>query len=202
MILRVVRGRIRPGELNAVAASYRRDFLPVAEHAAGLDRFIVAARADPDGGHSLAALTLWTTIESALEAYAGNLGAVRTLDDVDHGEELGLVDYYEVDTSEARRRPGTPSILRLTAGRVARGLDAEIQQELRRNLPSLPDEVLAAYVGRRVLGVEVEIAFASAWSAVPDGVSLEAPVWPAISDRYASFVVDVMDILLEGRGAG
>ena len=202
MILRVVRGRVRPGDLDAVAASYRREYVPAAERSAGLDRFIVAARVDADGGHALAALTLWATVEAALEAYGGNLGAVRTLDGVDHGEELSHVDYYEVDTDEARRGPGAPTILRLTAGRVARGLDADIQQELRRNLPTLPAEVLAAWVGRRVLGVEVEIAFASAWSAVPDGRSLEAPMWPAISDRYDTFIVDVMDILLEGRGAG
>ena len=200
MILRVVRGRVRPGDLNAVAASYRRDYVPVAERASGLDRFIVAAREDRDGGHALAAVTLWTTVEAALEAYAGNLGAVRTLDGMDHGEELSHVAYYEVDTSEARRGPGTPTILRLTAGRVARGLDADIQQDLRRNLPNLPAEVLAAYVGRRVLGVEVEIAFASAWSAAPDGLALQEPMWPVISDRYDSFEVEVLDILLEGHG--
>jgi hypothetical protein len=161
----------------------------------------VASRPAEDGGHEIAGMTIWTTVEAALEAYAGNLTAVRTLDDQSHGETLSRVDYYEIDEGGARRRSGSSSRLRLTAGKVARGLDADIQQELRRRLPELPPEVIGAWVGRRVLGADVEIALVTTWSAVPAGVTLDAPIWPAISDRYDTFRVMVYDILVEGTGA-
>jgi len=147
-------------------------------------------------------MTTWTTVEAALEAYAGDLRAVRTLDGRNHGETLSGVDYYEIDEGGARRRTGVSTRLRLTAGSVARGLDADIQQELRQRLPELPPEVIEAYVGRRVLGGEVEIALVTSWSAAPAGVALDEPLWPSISDRYDAFRIGVYDILIEGTGAG
>jgi hypothetical protein len=202
VILRVVSGRVPPGKLAAVVDAYRRDYVPVACAAAGLDRFVVAARSAGDDGHEIAAMTIWTTVEAALVAYGGDLATVRTLDGRSHGEELARVDYYEVDDGGARRMGGTPTCLRLTAGRVARGLDADIQQELRRRLPELPDEALEAFVGRRVLGADVEIALVTSWSAAPAGLSLDAPLWPEISNRYDAFRVEVHDVLLDGAGAG
>ena len=202
MILRVVSGRVPEGKLDVVVDAYRRDYVPIARRTAGLDRFVVAARSASDGGHELAAMTIWTTVEAAMEAYDGDLTAVRTLDDRSHGEELSRVDYYEIDEGGARRRTGPSTRLRLTAGSVARGLDADIQQELRRRLPELPPEAIEAYVGRRVLGADVEIALVTSWSTAPAGVALDAPLWPGISDRYDVFRIAVFDILIEGTGAG
>jgi hypothetical protein len=202
VILRVVSGRVPPGELDAVVDAYRRDYVPVAQSTVGLDRYVVGARPLADGGHGLAAMTIWATVEAALTAYDGDLAAVRTLDLVSHGEALSRVDYYEVDEEGARRRTGSPTRLRLTAGTVARGLDADIQQELRRHLPELPAEAIQAFVGRRVLGAEVEIAFVTTWSAAPDGVALDEPLWPTISGRYDTFRIEVHDIVLEGAGTG
>ena len=200
VILRVVSGRVPPGQLDAVADAYRRDYVPVASATEGLERFLVGARAIASG-HALAAMTLWSSIEAALEAYGGNLTAVRTLDDASHGERLTRVDYYEVDTGTELHRPDVEArFLRLTAGRVARGLDADIQQELRRNLPTLEPEAVDAWIGRRVLGADVQIAFASTWSAVPENRSLEDPIWPAISGRYDEFRVEVHEIVLQGAG--
>lgn len=204
MILRVVSGHVPPGELAAVIEAYRRQYVPAAERAVGLDRYIVAAHPAPDGGHAIAAMTIWTTVEAALLAYGGDLDAVQTLDARSHGESMSRVDYYEVDSvggGGARIRPGVPTRLRLTAGTVARGLDADIQQELRRHLPELPPEALEVFVGRRVLGAAVEIALVTIWSSAPDRVSLEAPIWPAIADRYDAFRIEVLDVLLEGAGA-
>ena len=93
-------------------------------------------------------------------------------------------------------------MIRLTAGSVARGHDADIQQELRRRLPDLPPEAVEAYVGRRVLGANVEIALVTSWSTAPAGVALDEPLWPSISDRYDTFRIGVYDILIEGAGAG
>jgi hypothetical protein len=202
MILRVVSGRVPEGKLDIVVDAYRRDYVPIAQQIAGLDRFVVAGRPHPDGGHELAAMTIWTTVDAAMAAYAGDLTAVRTLDDRSHGEQLSRVDYYEIDEGGARLRTGPSTRLRLTAGSVARGLDADIQQELRRRLPELPPEAIEAYVGRRVLGADVEIALVTSWSTAPAGVMLDAPLWPAISDRYDAFRIAVFDILIEGTGAG
>ncbi|HEX2755051.1 MAG TPA: hypothetical protein VHM48_06290 [Candidatus Limnocylindrales bacterium] len=202
MILRIVSGRVPAGRLDAVVEAYRRDYVPIARQTVGLDRFLVAARLVPDGGHEFAAMTIWTSVEAALAAYDGNLAAARTLDGQGHGETLTRVDYYEIDAGGARRRTGAATRLRLTAGTVARGLDADIQQELRRHLPDLPVEAIEAYVGRRVLGGAVEIALVTTWSAAPAGVSLDAPLWPSIADRYDTFRIVVHDVLLDGAGAG
>jgi hypothetical protein len=202
LILRVVSGRIPPGQLTAVIEAYRRDYVPAARATAGLDRFLVAARPAPDSGHELAAMTTWTSVEAALAAYGGDLTAVRTLDGRNHGETLTAVDYYEIDEGGARHDPGTATLLRLTAGTVAPGLDADIQQELRRHLPALPVEAIEAYVGRRVLGDAVEIALVTTWSASPAGSSLDAPLWPSITSRYDTFRVAVHDIHLQGAGGG
>jgi len=201
VILRVASGRVRPGELDAVTDAFRRTYVPVARAAPGLERFLVGARAAPDGGHFLAAMTLWGTVDAALTAYGGDLGAVRTLDGVTHGEQLTRVDYYEVDTeTSVHRARGDARFLRLTAGRVARGLDADIQQELRRELPHLPDELVDAWIGRRVLGEDVEIAFVSTWRDAPGGRPLDGPLWPSISDRYDEFRVELHEILIAGPG--
>jgi hypothetical protein len=192
---------VPPGKLDDVIDAYRSGYLPIATKAVGLDRFVVGARDRPDGSHGLAAMTLWTTVEAALAAYDGDLAVPRTLDARSHGEEMSRVDYYEIDDGAARRRSGDATWLRLTAGTVASGLDAEIQQELRKRLPELPAEAVEAFVGRRVLGSDVEIAFVTTWSGVPAGRSLEAPIWPSISDRYDTFRIAVHRILIEGAGA-
>lgn len=197
MILRVVRGRIRPGMLDDVMGVYRRDYVPIAERTPGLERYAIAVQAIDDG-HALAAMTVWATIDSAMRAYGGDLEMPRTLDGRKHGEEMTDVDYYEVEPGGVHRRPGAPALLRLTSGTVTRGLDADIQQELRRRLPSLPPEALEAYVGRRVQGTEVEIAFVSTWAGTPGDASLEEPIWPEISGRYDTFRVELFDILVDG----
>lgn len=92
VILRVVSGRVQAGQLDAIVEAYRRDYVPVAQQAAGLDRFLVSARSAPDGAHELAAMTIWTTVEAALATYGGDLAAVRTLDGRNHGELLTSVD--------------------------------------------------------------------------------------------------------------
>ena len=197
MILRIVSGRIRKGRADAVARAYKKSYYPVAMRTPGLDGFVVGI-APRDSDHAIAAMTRWRTVEAALAAYGGDLSAMRTLDAKTHGEELTNVDYYEVDDATIQREAVEAAYLRLTAGTVARGLDADIQQELRRRLVELPPELADGYVGRRVLGDVVEIAFVSSWSAGRDRSLLEAPIWPEISSRYDTFRVNVFDIILSG----
>ena len=200
MILRVVHGHVPGGKLDDVRAALEADYVPRARACAGLDRFLIGIRPGADG-HELALMTVWADVTSALAAYGGDLSAVRSIDNLDHGETLDRVEYYEVQTGAARRAAGAPSLLRLTAGQVGKGFDADIQRELRNRLDSLGSEVVDAYVGRRVLGSRVEIAFVSTWSSAPTGQRLGEPVWPDISARYETFGIRVFDVLLEGRSA-
>jgi hypothetical protein len=198
MILRVVHGRIPGGRLDAVRTAFEREYVPRARARHGLDRFLIGIRPDGDD-HELALMTVWADVAAALVAYGGDLSAVRAIDNLDHGETLDRVEYYEVEIGATRRSDGVPSRLRLTAGTVGKGLDADIQRELRSRLGGLDPEVVDAYVGRRVLGSRVEIAFVSTWTDAPPGRSLERPVWPDISAQYETFEIQVFEVLLEGR---
>ncbi|HEU4571272.1 MAG TPA: hypothetical protein VFR93_01180 [Candidatus Limnocylindrales bacterium] len=193
-------GRIRPGEFESVTASIRSGYADVARSTAGLDRFVVATRPHHDGGDVIAMVTIWADLDAAVTALGGDLTGLRTIDGRDHGANLERVDYYELEELRTRDGDAEPGLLRLTAGTVARGLDADMQQELRGRLGDLPDEALEAYVGRRVLGRLVEIAFVSTWSRQPETLRLEEPIWPWISDRYEAFRMDVLEVFLSGVG--
>ena len=65
----------------------------------------------------------------------------------------------------------------------------------------LEPEMTEGYVGRRILGGDVEIAFISAWEREPDGRSLDAPVWPDISATYDAFEVATFRPLASGTAA-
>jgi hypothetical protein len=197
LILRVISGRIATGGLDGVRASLERAYVPAASSKPGLERFIVATRPAADG-HEIAMMTVWADVESALKAYGGDLAARSTLDGIGHGETLDRVDYYEVDLSEVRRRAGVPRLLRLTAGSVGQGLDADIQRMLRERLGTLENEAVEGYVGRRVTGNVVEIAFVSTWTEAPPNRTLDQPIWPDISASYDHFDVEVYDVLLHG----
>jgi len=199
VILRVVSGRIRPGDLEAVSQSFRREYVPVAARTSGLRRYVVAARIAEDGPR-IAAMSIWQDVESAVTAYGGDLTTPRTVDGHDHGATFDRVDYYELEAGRSLADERTPTRLRLSAGTIARGLDADIQQALRSRLPNLPADALEAYVGRRVLGGAVDIAFMSTWAVEPPGTPLDAPLWPEISDRYATFRLEVHDVVLAGSG--
>ena len=200
MILRVVGGQIRPGELDAVSRSFRIAYAPIAAATRGLRRYVVGVRPSDDGGHRLAAMSIWDDLDGALAAYGGELATPRTLDGLDHGARLDRVDYFEAEALRARSDDREPTRLRLTAGTLARGLDADVQQELRARVLELPDEAIEAYVGRRVLGRVVEIAFVSTWTEAPPELALDAPIWPAISDRYETFRMELHDVILAGAG--
>jgi hypothetical protein len=201
MILRIVHGRIPSGRLQAVRGAFESEYLPRARVCPGLDRFLIGVRGQ-GGRHDLALMTVWDDVSSALAAYGGDLSAVRAIDNLDHGETLDRVEYYEVEIGATRRSDGEPRQLRLTVGTVGKGLDADIQRELRLRLGRLEAAVVDAYIGRRVLGSKVEIAFVSTWSTTPPGRRLEEPVWPDISAQYETFEVHVFDVLFEGRSEG
>ena len=62
---------------------------------------------------------------------------------------------------------------------------------LRRRAPLVGDDMAEAYVGRRIVGRAVEIAFVSTWQQVPADRRLEDTFWPDIALRYDHFLVEV-----------
>jgi hypothetical protein len=201
VILRVVRGRIRRGERDDVLAAMRSGYEPILAATPGLLRFVLGVQPADDGGHRLAALSIWRSFDDVHAAYGGDLAAPRTIDGETRGATYDSVAYYELEAHRRASGAGTPNLLRLTAGVVGRGFDADLQQGLRTRLPDLPEEAVEAYVGRRVIGASVEIAFLSTWTGVPDGRPLDAPIWPDISNRYETFALELHDVVMVGDGA-
>lgn len=189
MILRILRGRIQPNRLNALATRARDEYAPLARSTAGLARFHVATR--PVGvDHELAIVTFWDDVEAALRVYDGDLVAPINLGGIEFDAALTNVDYFEIDEVQIRDADAVPGILRLSAGEIERGLDAEIQRDIRDRLPSLNGDLLEAYVGRRMVGSAVEVAFVSTWRREPPNTSLAEPVWRDISSRYGKFELE------------
>jgi hypothetical protein len=54
----------------------------------------------------------------------------------------------------------------------------------------LGDELLEAYVGRRMRGRSVEVMFLTVWASAPEDRPLDEPIWPDISARYQAFSVE------------
>jgi hypothetical protein len=199
VLLRVVNGRMPAESLDDVRASIVEHLLPVALRRPGLDRFLVGSRRLPDAPDDLAIafMTVWRDLDSAMAALGGQPTALRLMTGLDPRVTLDHVDFYEVDIVDEHRNDGRPSYLRLTAGTVSRGLDADIQRELRTRLPRLGSEVVDAYIGRRVIESSVQIAFVSTWTADVERRTLEQPVWPDISAQYETFWLELFDVLIE-----
>ena len=197
MILRIVRGLVADGDVAGLREAFATSYEPVARATPGLVRYHAAQR--PDGDiHRLVVVTFWASVDAALAAYGGDLDTPKTLDGAERRATLTEVTYFEVDESQLRRSDVHPTVLRLTVGRVAQGIDAGIQAELRSRLHELDDGLSEAYVGRRFVGTDVEVAFVSTWSEAPAGRSLDQPIWPDISARYDVFVVETFVPILSG----
>lgn len=198
MILRIVRGRVPDAELDSLRATMMGAFEPTARETPGLRRYHAATRATADGGHELVVLTCWESVDDALRAYGGDLDAVRTLHDLSPHADLDAVAYFELDEVNDRHSEVPPALLRLSAGRVARGADADIQRELRARMKDLGPRVTEAYVARRIVDDAVEVAFVSAWEQEDPSRPLAAAFWPDISARYDAFEVAVYRPIASG----
>ncbi len=197
MILRIVRGDVAPGGLQPLVDGFVRGYAPIARSTPGLIRFHVGVGPQP-AESEVVVVTFWSSVDAALDAYDGDLAQPRTLDGLAAHAELRDVAYWEVDETLLRRSDRAPTLLRLTFGCVSEGADAAIQEELRRRLHLLEGAMTEAYIGRRLVGTEVEIAFVSAWSDVPEAHDLGSPVWPDISARYTSFDLGLYRPILSG----
>ncbi len=200
MILRIVRGDVTPGGLRSLVDGFIHAYAPIARTTPGLVRYHVGIGPRPLESE-VVVVTFWTSVDAALAAYDGDLERPRTLDGLSEHLNLREVAYWEVDETLLRRSDRAAEHLRLTFGRVAEGADAAIQEELRGRMHLLEGAMTEAYVGRRLIGRDVEIAFVSTWSHVPEGRDLAAPVWPDIAGRYTSFSLGLYRPILSGTPA-
>ena len=200
MILRIVRGHVAASHLAALSDGFIHRYAPVARTTPGLVRFHAAVR-PVAAGYDLVLVTFWSSVDAALLAYDGDIDAVRTLDGLSRDADLREVAYFEVDETQLRRSNAEGAVLRVTVGRVARGMDADIQKELRARLHTLEPAMTEAYVGRRIVGTDVEVAFISAWEPAPGGRALDEPFWSDISTRYESFEIATYRPIVSGAEA-
>jgi hypothetical protein len=188
MILRIVRGRVAGDRVEGLTATLEASPGGRAHATPGLVRSHVGVRPLAPDECEVVLVTCWDTVDTAIAAVDGELAALGAHDGVPADGPDGIA-YFEVDESTLRRSDAAADILRLSVGRVARGMDADIQQELRKRMHLLAPEMTEGYIGRRILGNDVEIAFISAWEREPAGRSLDAPMWPDISAGYDAFHV-------------
>jgi len=188
VILRVIRGRARPDQVDALCAALDEKLGSGAHEMGGPIRFHCATRA---AGEELDALIIsfWSTFEAAADADARGISplaiARSTLPTVDAA-------HFEIDETILRNSAEEPIALRLGVGRFSKpGSDIEMLEMLRQRVPLIGDEMTEAYVGRRMIDRSVEVTFVSAWQRLPTDRVLDQTFWPDISLRYDEFTVDV-----------
>jgi heme-degrading monooxygenase HmoA len=189
VILRLVRARVLPGRFDALRGGLDAGFHPWVRGSEGLIRAHVGHRT-VEGESEVLFITAWDSAEAVLAAVGGDIGRMAPLKGVSDQVEPRSVDLYEVDESTVRMVDATPAVFRTSAGWIELGPDVEIQQELRSRMHDLPVELLEAYVGRRMRGQSVEVAFVSVWADEPTGHRLGEPIWPDISTRYDEFRIE------------
>jgi hypothetical protein len=140
-------------------------------------------------------VSFWSSAEAATRADAGKISPLSLA--LTHLTEVEAA-HFEVDETILRRSDDAPIAIRVFLGRFSKpGADIEMQELLRRRAPLLGDEMTEAYVGRRMIGRAVEVAFISAWRELPSDRQLEDPFWPDIVLRYDEFEIAVYPIATE-----
>jgi hypothetical protein len=195
LILRVVRGRILPRQHEAVRAALPASF-PQVRQMAGLLQAHLALRSSAEG-NEFAVISTWATPDATMAAFGPEANRVLALPGVSEHLDFQTVEHFEVDESVVVHADVTPSLIRLAIGAIALGEDVEVQQELRRRIPELGREVVAAIVGRRIRDRMVEVAFVTMWSERPADRPLEAPVVPDVAERYSTYSIEVYDEVFE-----
>jgi hypothetical protein len=194
LILRMVRGRVLPGRREPLRAGLVAAFYPRVRETEGIAHAHAALRAVPDGDE-FAFITTWTTPDAEMAVLGRSVERVGSMSGVSEHLDPRSVEHYEIDESLLARSVERPTIVRIAVGSVELGSDVEIQQELRRRLESLGDDIVEAHVGRRIRGRMVEVAFVTLWSRRPPDQSLDEPLWPDVAERYQSYWIETYDLV-------
>lgn len=188
MILRVIRGRARPDEVDVLCAAIDEKLGSGSHEVGGPIRIHCATR--PAGDElDVLIVAFWGTFEAVADADARGISALSIARGM-----LSKVDaaHFEIDETILRNSEEEPIALRLGIGRFSKpGSDIEMLETLRQRVPLIGDEMTEAYVGRRMLDRSVEVTFVSAWQRLPTDRALDRTFWPDISLRYDEFTVEV-----------
>ena len=188
MILRVIRGRARPDQVDALCAALDEKLGPSAHEVGGPIRFHCATRPAGDALDVLI-IVFWGTFEAVADADARGISALSIAQSMLLQVEAA---HFEIDETILRNSDVEPIALRLGIGRFSKpGSDIEMLETLRQRVPLIGDEMTEAYVGRRIVDRSVEVAFVSAWQRLPTDRVLDRTFWPDIALRYDSFTVEV-----------
>ena len=189
MILRLIRGLITEGQLDALRASLEEHVLRPRDPRGPLRLFL--GTSPLDGALDTVILVFWREAQDVADADARGVSPLQV------SRRLGLVvepRHFEVDQTIVRPSEGSPVALRIATGRFSKpGADIEMQELLRQRSPSIGEEMCEAYVGRRIEGRAIDVTFVSAWARRPADRRLEEPFWPDIALRYDEFSVEVYD---------
>ena len=194
MILRVIRGRASPQQLDQLRAALQTSFETNAVDVPGLTRFHFGSR-QVSGQFDVVLVVFWGSAEAAANGDARGLTPLRVAEKLDlHYLEAA---HFEVDETILRNAETSPVAIRIATGRFSRrGADIEMQELLRQRAPLIGEEMTEAYVGRRLVGRAVEVTFVSLWQRPPEGRRLEDTFWPDIALRYNHFEVEVYAAIL------
>lgn len=188
MILRVIRGRAGPREVESLCETLAARLGPGSGVLGGPTRFHLGTR--PAGDElDVAIIAFWPSAEAAAAGDARGTNALALARDV-----LAMLSAaaFEIDKSILRNSELQPVALRIATGRFSKpGSDIEMQELLRERAPGVGEEMTEAYVGRRIEGRAIEVTFVSLWQRIPEGRDLEAPFWPDIALTYDRFEVEV-----------
>jgi hypothetical protein len=191
LILRLVRGRILPGQHQALRAGLAASF---SEFRAmrGVIQAHFAVRSSAEG-NEFAVISTWETPDATMAAFGPQLNRVLAIPGISEHLDFRTIEHFEVDESVVVHADVLPAVARIAIGAIELGDDVEIQQELRRRIPELGNDVVEAAVGRRISDRMVEVALVTLWSGRPVGRSLEQPVFPDVAERYRTYSIEVYD---------
>ena len=188
VILRVIRGRAGRDRVTALRADLVARLGEGPAPAIGPDRYHLGARASGESEDVLV-LSCWPSAEAVEAGDRQDISPLRVASR--HLKDL-TVAHFEVDLNLLRDPDVHPIALRVATGRFSHpGTDIQMQELLRDRLHTIGEEMFEAYVGRRLVGRAVDVAFVSAWQARPSDHPLEDAFWPDISLRYDTFDVEV-----------
>lgn len=191
MILRLVRGRLLPGRVATVRAGLAAS-LDQVRALEGLVHVYVGLRSAA-GTDRLAVISTWVSAEAAVTAFGPDAQRVAVISGVTEHLEIESVSHFELDESAQLEGDEPAAVLRVAVGEIELGSDVEIQQELRRRLTTLGEDVVEAYVGRRIRDQMVEVVFVTVWSRPPSAGSLEQSLFPDIAERYDAYWIEVYE---------
>jgi len=189
VILRLVRGRVVPGR-HASLRTGLAESLPQARSLVGVIDVLVGLRAGAEA-NEFVVISTWASADDAVAALGPEARRVAAVPNVTEHLDVRTIELFELDESVLVEPDRTPVMARIGIGSIELGMDVEIQQELRNRLHTLGDEVVGAYVGRRIRENEVDVAFVTLWSAVPTERDLDEPLFPDVSDRYTAYAIEV-----------